>query len=131
MHKPRLLIVDDKPDVAGVFAEMARQCEYRCLIADCGMTALEIAGWWLPNVVVVDLDMPDDGYGLCSKLRSMLDRSLLIAVSDEPVDQAQLYKAEFHHYLVKPVSLDRLKDLLAVPRQAADRGARSGKPGSA
>jgi CheY-like chemotaxis protein len=75
--------------------------------------------------------MPDDGYGLCSKLRSMLDRSLLIAVSDEPVDPAQLYKAEFHHYLVKPVSLDRLKDLLAVPRQAADQAAWPGKPGSA
>ncbi|MEX2120923.1 MAG: response regulator [Pirellulales bacterium] len=115
MHiKKRLLIVEDQPEAAGVLAMMAQQFDCQTLVADCGMSALDIASWWNPDVVTIDLGLPDiDGLKVAAALRPKLPAAKLVAVSGKQPDQSMLAAAGFDCYLQKPICLDRLKEALA------------------
>jgi CheY-like chemotaxis protein len=81
-------------------------------------TALKLARTCRPQVVFSDIAMPHvNGYELARRLRSEpgLEGCILVALTGYSQDGArqQAQDAGFDHYLVKPVSTDALKNLLA------------------
>ena len=70
MEKQKILIVDDSTDLRESMAEILEIKGYDTLIADSGKTAIEIALAQHPNLILLDLRMPDiDGFEVIRTLR--------------------------------------------------------------
>lgn len=69
--KPRVLVVDDESDFIELLKYNLEEQGFEVLAAVDGMEALNIARRELPDVVLVDLMLPDlDGFSVCEILRS-------------------------------------------------------------
>jgi diguanylate cyclase (GGDEF)-like protein len=69
-RKPVVLIVDDTPTNIQVLAEALR-ADYRVKVAGSGKMALEIIRQGLPDLILLDVMMPDmDGYEVCRSLKN-------------------------------------------------------------
>jgi len=129
----RVLVVDDNVDSARSMASLlSRLWGYSVSVAYDGTSALALAGSFEPEMVLLDIGLPDlNGYELARKLRSLpkLQDALLVAMSgwgrDEDIRKS--YEAGINHHLVKPVTLDELEALLdqRAPGPALDVPTRS------
>lgn len=109
----RLLIVEDRPDMAGTLAVMARCCLFQTLIAVSGLLGIDICSWWDPDVVLIDLSLPDiDGVPVAYAIRAVLNTAKLIAIDEGGVSAFDLERAGFDGHLLVPVTLEQLKDVL-------------------
>ena len=119
--KATVLIVDDDPDVVDMLGLMLRTKGFDVLKAYRGIDGFNVARRELPDVVLLDVMMPDiDGYEVYRRLR--LDPETrdipVIFVSakgqDEDVEKGLSYGAQ--GYIVKPfraaVLMDRIKAVL-------------------
>ncbi len=68
---PRILIVDDNPDVRRLIRRILQsQGEYKLSEATNGMEAIELARRELPNLIILDLMMPEmDGFAVLNELK--------------------------------------------------------------
>jgi len=115
-HKPRVLIVDDVPDIAYSLSLALELGGHDVRQAHSGREALDIAGDFNPEVVILDIGLPDiDGYALARALRERpaTADALLIAVSGygQDSDREKSRNAGIDHHLAKPADL---KELLAL-----------------
>lgn len=128
--RPRVLIVEDDPDLRDLLAERLR-ADFDVVTAADGLDALAIAQRLRPDLVLCDVVMPRlDGLGLLRALRGdpALARVAIILLSargGEPVIEA--LEAGADDYLVKPISARELVArvrahlALARPRDAIAR----------
>ncbi len=66
-----VLLVDDDPVVVKLYDKSLRELHYRVVVASGGQEALEKAFAEPPDVVLLDIMMPDmDGYQVCARLRA-------------------------------------------------------------
>ncbi|MEO0597089.1 MAG: response regulator, partial [Chloroflexota bacterium] len=66
----RLLIVEDDFDVAEMLLMYFRSQNYEVLHADNGKDGIELARTKFPNLILLDVMLPDmDGYEICYRLR--------------------------------------------------------------
>jgi CheY-like chemotaxis protein len=112
----RILAVDDNVDLATSLASVLGMWGHTVRTAHDGSAALEVASVFSPEVVLLDLGLPQlDGLEVARRLRSN-ERSAALLVSMSGFGQEQTRhrsdEAGFHHHLVKPVDLDRLRGLL-------------------
>ncbi len=69
-HPPRILLVDDDPDLLRLLAIRLKASEFDIRCADSGEAALNLFASWRPDLVVTDLRMPGmDGLALFDSLR--------------------------------------------------------------
>jgi signal transduction histidine kinase len=113
----RILAVDDNRDIAEGLAQMLGMWGHTVRTAPDGATALDVADSFGPEVVLLDLGLPQlDGFEVA---RRLLDTEapppLLISMSGFGQEQArrQSRKAGFHHHLVKPIDIEALRAALA------------------
>lgn len=67
----RILIVDDTPANLHVLMELLEPAGYAVLAARSGAKALNIAAKALPDLVLLDVNMPEmDGYEVCRRLKA-------------------------------------------------------------
>jgi DNA-binding response OmpR family regulator len=67
---PRILVVDDEPAVRNLLAYNLSKAHYAVLTADNGRQALELARQEDPDLVLLDLMLPEvDGLDVCRELR--------------------------------------------------------------
>jgi CheY-like chemotaxis protein len=104
----KVLIVDDNVDVAEISALLLKGTGCDVRIAYDGREALTTAEAFEPQVIFMDLGMPElDGYEVCRRMRATAWGKLaqLIAVSGwaRPEDQRRSADAGFDRHLVKPV----------------------------
>ena len=123
----RVLVVDDNIDLVMMFATLLRQQGYDVQAAYTGPEALKTAQQWRPDVVLLDIGLPElDGYEVARRLRSAPIESAtgqamrLIAISGygRDVDVALAREAGFDAHLVKPVDF---KDLMRTMSRLAKR----------
>jgi two-component system, sensor histidine kinase len=124
----RVLLVEDNVDACATLAEYLRQEGHDVVCAHDGHGGLALAldassgrPW---DVIVCDIGLPGlDGLGLMQAVRAAQgpSRPFAIALSGygQPDDHARGLAAGFDRYLVKPVSVQALLDLLATPAQPA------------
>ncbi|PAW86958.1 MAG: histidine kinase [Pedosphaera sp. Tous-C6FEB] len=66
----RVLLVDDETDITELLAYNFRDAGYDVLTAADGMAAVSTAQRWLPEAIVLDLNLPGlDGFAVCEMLR--------------------------------------------------------------
>jgi signal transduction histidine kinase len=114
----RILVVDDNLDALQSLAALLRVMGHEVAGAASGERALEVAEQTRPEVVLLDLGMPQlDGYEVARRLRSQpWGRQLvLIAVTGWGQDSDRRRSGEmgFDWHLVKPVALEQLTQVLA------------------
>jgi PAS domain S-box-containing protein len=118
----RLLVVDDNDDAATSLAMLLRLRGHDVRIANDGRSALEMALAEVPDVVFLDIGMPEmDG---CEVARLMREQSRLSGVVlaaltgwGQQEDRRRTAEAGFDHHLVKPIEPELLEQLLAKARR--------------
>jgi PAS domain S-box-containing protein len=113
----RVLVVDDNRDSAISMAMMLRLLGNEVQTAHDGLEALRMAASFRPDVVLLDIGMPNmNGYDAARRIRAEpWGRSLvLVAVTGwgQDSDRIRSREAGFDHHLVKPVDLAELKRML-------------------
>ncbi|HEY3712707.1 MAG TPA: response regulator transcription factor [Amycolatopsis sp.] len=130
----RLLVVDDEPHIADLVATVARYEGWLAVTAGSGAAALSRAADFGPDIVVLDLMLPDlDGFTVLDRLRANGNTVpvVFLTAKDATADRIAGLTRGGDDYLVKPFSVEelmaRLRAVLrrstgaAVP--AAARGA--------
>ncbi|MGZ8238751.1 MAG: hybrid sensor histidine kinase/response regulator [Methylobacter sp.] len=116
--KFRILVVDDYADAAESLTMLLQEEGHEVETADCGMKALERAQVFHPQVVLLDIGLPDlDGYEVAKRLRVLPETrdAVLIAVTGygQTEDRKRSQSAGFNHHLLKPINFEQLPALLA------------------
>jgi PAS domain S-box-containing protein len=122
----RVLVVDDSRDAADTCATLLELSGHRVQKAYSGRRALEVGGIFHPQVLLMDIGLPDvDGYQLARTIRaSSWGRDiLLIAVTGwgQEADRRRALEAGFDHHLTKPAAAEALDALLRAHRAGPAR----------
>jgi CheY-like chemotaxis protein len=112
----RILLVDDSPDACTVMGMLLEMGGYEVGTAYSGQAALDAARARTPDVVLLDIGLPDmSGYDVCRRLRAEpgTRSAVMIAWSGraEPEDRARAREAGFDHHVLKPADLEELQAL--------------------
>ncbi|HEX6962659.1 MAG TPA: PAS domain S-box protein [Lacipirellula sp.] len=112
----RVLVVDDNVDSALTLSALLKRYGHQTQIAHDGTAALDKAGDFLPEVVLLDIGMPRmNGYEVARRIREQPwgGDMTLVAVTgwgqDEDKRQAEL--AGFDHHLTKPLDFAALREI--------------------
>jgi len=108
----RILVVDDEPDVAKSIENSLRK-QYKVFVVYSGIEAIKEARRHLPDLIVLDVRMPDmDGLETCQQLRldpALADIPILFLTAlGRPEDRVAGLKAGGDDYLTKPFNLEEL-----------------------
>jgi PAS domain S-box-containing protein len=126
----RVLIIDDNQDAADVMALLIEQLGGVTRAAYGGVCALQAVEEFNPQVVLLDLGMPDmDGYETCRRLRAQCGAGIGIAALSgwgQEQDKARTALAGFDAHLTKPAAPEELQRVLqALTRPRTARGERT------
>lgn len=113
----RILVVDDNQAAATMLKLILEMFGYEIQVAHDGLEALSESEVFLPDVILMDLGMPNmDGYTAARHIREQPwgAKLLLVALSGwgQSDDKDRTREAGFDHHLVKPVEPAVLKELL-------------------
>src|SRR5688572_25118114 len=114
MAKHRLLLIEDDPDVAEMLLMYFQALEYDVLHADNGKEGIELARTKFPNLILLDVMLPDmDGYEICFRLRKMsLTKyipTLFLTQKDERASKVKGLELGADDYITKPFDIDELR----------------------
>jgi two-component system response regulator MprA len=124
----RVLVVEDDAEIADVLRRTLRQEGHEVRSAVDGVTALEAAEDFVPDLVILDLGLPKlDGVEVCRRLRSSSDVSILILTARTQTDDRVVgLDAGADDYLVKPFERkELLARMRALMRRRPPRGTAS------
>jgi two-component system KDP operon response regulator KdpE len=120
-----ILVVDDDPLMVRLVRTHLERAGYRVLAARRGQDALDVAATDRPDLVILDLMLPDlDGYEVCRQLResSLVPVVMLTARGAQP-DTLRGFEVGADDYLTKPFApaelLARVQAVLRRSRQGA------------
>jgi DNA-binding response OmpR family regulator len=111
MAGERILIVEDERAVARGLEYALQDEGFKVLYAETGNEALDLARTQNPNLIVLDLRLPDiSGFDVCRQLRQEGKRQpiLMLTALDEPVDKVLGLELGADDYVVKPYNLREL-----------------------
>jgi signal transduction histidine kinase/ActR/RegA family two-component response regulator len=122
----RVMVVDDNVDAAQMLAALLEVQGHAVCIEYDGKGALAHARRECPDVLLLDIGLPDmDGYELARRLRSQPESAgaTLVALTGygQSQDRKEAEQAGFDHYLVKPADLDQVNAVLAEAARARGR----------
>jgi DNA-binding response OmpR family regulator len=123
--RPRVLVVEDDMDIAGVLRRSLDKEGYDVRVAGDGESAIDEAGVFEPDAVVLDLGLPRlDGVDVCRRLREDGDVPILILTARDALEsRVEGLDSGADDYLVKPFERDELlARLRALLRRRPPRG---------
>jgi two-component system OmpR family response regulator len=107
----RVLVVDDEPAITDLLSTALRYMGYEVSTARTGMAALDAASRTPPDLVVLDVMLPDiDGFEVCRRLRADGDfvPVIFLTARDAEDDRVTGFVRGGDDYVTKPFSLDEL-----------------------
>lgn len=113
MPKDRILIVEDDRDISSLLSFYFESQGYEVLATARGGDALDITRRKLPNLVILDIKLPDiDGYEVCRRLRTNLRTShipiIFLTQKDERADRIAGLQLGADDYITKPFDMEEL-----------------------
>ena len=114
MGKSRLLVVEDDIDIGNMLKIYFSGMDFEVDVPVRGSDALEKTRQVLPNLIVLDIMLPDiDGYEVCRNLRTNLRTShipvIFLTQKDERSDKLQGLELGADDYITKPFDIEELK----------------------
>ncbi len=111
MHK--ILIVDDEINILMSLEYLLKRKGYQVFIARNGTEALQLADEHTPDLVLLDIMMPDvDGYEVCTRLKSPerdhIPKVIFLTAKSKKSDVEKGYEIGADLYLLKPFSTREL-----------------------
>jgi two-component system KDP operon response regulator KdpE len=116
----RVLVVDDEPQILRALRINLRVREYEVHLASTGAEALEMAGRFPPDLVILDLGLPDlDGVEVIQGLRGWTKAPIIVLSGRaDSTDKVEALDAGADDYITKPFGVE---ELLARMRAAVRR----------
>jgi len=121
----RVLVVDDEPQIVRALRINLRVRDYEVHAAATGAQALELAARYPPDLVILDLGLPDlDGVEVIGGLRGWTDAPIIVLSGrTDSADKVAALDAGADDYVTKPFGMDELlARMRAVSRRAAGDG---------
>ena len=121
-NKTKILVADDEPKIRMFIRANLEARDYQVLLAQDGIEAIEIAERELPDVIVLDVNMPGmDGIEACRRIREWADIPIIIlSVRGDEKDKVRALDEGADDYVTKPFGVE---ELLARIRVALRRSA--------
>jgi two-component system, OmpR family, response regulator len=107
----RILVVDDEPAITDLLSTALRYMGYEVTTAASGSAALDAAGRTAPDLVILDVMLPDiDGFEVCRRLREARDfvPVIFLTARDAEDDRVTGFVRGGDDYVTKPFSLQEL-----------------------
>lgn len=119
MNKPLILVVEDDTPVRNLITTTLRAHDYRFLTAANGTSAVLEASSHNPDVIFLDLGLPDmDGIEVIKRVRSWSNMPIIvISARSEDKDKIDALDAGADDYLTKPFSVEELLARLRVTQR--------------
>ncbi|NNG02276.1 MAG: response regulator transcription factor [Desulfobacteraceae bacterium] len=104
VQKHHILVVDDDPDIRTILEDNLRLDGYTPDMASCGQEALDIFDRYTPELVVLDLMLPDmDGIQVCRAIRGRSPVPIIMLTAKDGISDKVLgLESGADDYLVKP-----------------------------
>ena len=119
MNKTSILVVEDDAPVRNLITTALKAHDYRYLTAPNGERAILEASSHHPDIVLLDLGLPDmDGMEVIRKIRSWSNMPIIIiSAKCEDSDKVDALDAGADDYLTKPFSMEELLARLRVTQR--------------
>jgi two-component system KDP operon response regulator KdpE len=124
MSAPKILIVDDEPAILRSLALLLRARGYEVDTAATGAAGLQAVSAWQPDLIVLDLGLPDlEGTEVCRRVRAASDVPIIVlSARGAETDKVQALDAGADDYVTKPFGPEELlaRVRVAMRRLASD-----------
>jgi two-component system OmpR family response regulator len=120
----RVLVVDDEDNIADVISIALRYNEYEVETAGDGQAALRAVAEFRPDLIVLDVMLPDlDGFEVAKRLRERADDTpiLFLTAKDTTEDKVRGLTLGGDDYVTKPFSVEELLARIATVLRRFDR----------
>jgi DNA-binding response OmpR family regulator len=126
---PRILLVDDDPNLLVVLADRLRADGYEIVTARDGREALRLLNASWPDLLIIDIMMPRmDGVSLAREIKARADLPIIVLSAIDAADsKAELLEEVAEDYVTKPYHYPELRARInRVMRRLGDRVPRQG-----
>lgn len=133
-----ILVVDDEPDQVEILSINLKEFGYRVLTADNGLEALNQARRYLPDLILMDVMMPDiNGLSVCEILRCQPSTGkipiIMLTALGGQIPRLSGMEAGADEFLTKPITTEELRErietVLRKTREKAQPIEEKKKPG--
>ncbi len=123
MNKLTILVVEDDSSVKNLMTTTLKAHDYHYLTAQNGKAAILEASSHNPDVILLDLGLPDmDGVDVIKKIRTWTETPIIvISARSEDTDKIDALDAGADDYLTKPFSVEELLARLRVTQRRLSR----------
>lgn len=115
----RVLVVDDNVDAAQTLADLLSMTGHEVRMVHDGLSAVDAAVAWCPDVVLLDIGLPGlNGFEVAKRIRLEAAHPAMVLVAltgyGQASDRQRSHEAGFDHHLVKPADFDEVEKILAA-----------------
>jgi two-component system KDP operon response regulator KdpE len=121
----RILVVDDEPNILNTLAPLLRSHGYEVSTATHGRAALDALAGLLPDLMVLDLGLPDiDGVDVCAAARAQSSLPIVVlSARGREAEKVRALDAGADDYVTKPFGSDELLARIRAALRRADAAA--------
>lgn len=119
MNKTTVLVVEDDTPVRNLITTTLKMHDYKYLTAKDGASAIMEASSYNPDIILLDLGLPDmDGIEVIKKIRTWSNSPIIvISARSEDSDKIEALDCGADDYLTKPFSVEELLARLRVTQR--------------
>ncbi len=109
-NAPHILVIDDEPQILRAMRTILTEKKFQVTVANRGEEGLALAAANPPDIVILDLGLPDmDGIEVCARLREWTQIPIIIlSVRDSERDKVAALDKGADDYLTKPFGIEEL-----------------------
>lgn len=109
-NQPVILVIDDEQQILRALRTILAQHHYKVFTASSGSEGLALAATSQPDVIILDLGLPDmDGKEVCVQLRTWTQTPIIVlSVRDSDSEKVSALDRGADDYLTKPFSAEEL-----------------------
>ena len=110
MSMAHVLVIDDEPQILRALRTILQAKKFKVSVASRGEEGLTLAAAQPPDVIILDLSLPDmDGFEVCQRLREWTQVPIIIlSVRDSERDKVMALDRGADDYLTKPFGIEEL-----------------------
>jgi two-component system KDP operon response regulator KdpE len=129
-NQPHILVIDDEPQIVRALRTILTEKDFKVSVASRGEEGLTLAATDPPDMVILDLGLPDmDGIEVCARLREWTECPIIVlSVRESERDKVAALDKGADDYLTKPFGIEELlaRVRVALRHSARTQGAQKG-----